>query len=428
MRRMQKIIIQTLQEYLTKHKIDTLYTYGSNDYLIESTLQKLTSLPIIGGDVDFLNTQLGKYIMKEKLLPFSIKDEFLDKINFVNKFLQTETDKIASLLLLNRITPLLINENMYNERLIKGYDLQFEMLHNKIKKSIIKNDIKLESFSNKEIFEFIKQVKSNDLLLVNADNLKTNLLLDKILNCNINKNNQLFTENLFKAILNKNIKFIIISDRELSQFAHLLKVKLYDKKYLYSNIEVPKKLYQLKTNSLQYSLKKLDTDELIESPQIKELSQKQYIQLKNMYLSKKIKGSAKPQICFGLFSNSKLFGTFGVSCEHTFKTPVNLEKPTIYLLSDFAISSSEKHLSKLVLYCILSKEVKLLIERFANKPIKTIYTNVFTDNHSSMKYRGLFDLIKKKKVGESFNLGYAAVLGQWSLKEGYEKWKQKSLK
>ena len=58
-----------------------------------------------------------------------------------------------------------------------------------------------------------------------------------------------------------------------------------------------------------------------------------------------------------------------------------LEQPTIYLLTDFAISpTKEKHLSKLVLYCALSKEAKFLMENIAGKRIKSIATNAFSNN------------------------------------------------
>ena len=79
-----------------------------------------------------------------------------------------------------------------------------------------------------------------------------------------------------------------------------------------------------------------------------------------------------------------------------------------------------------MLYCILSKEVKLLAERLLNKEVKTIYTNVFTKNMSSVKYRDLFILQNRKQMqNETYNLTYFSQMGRWKLKEGLELWKQK---
>lgn len=75
---------------------------------------------------------------------------------------------------------------------------------------------------------------------------------------------------------------------------------------------------------------------------------------------------------------------------------------------------------------MLSKEVKLLAERLLNKEIKSIYTNVFTKNMSSIKYRGLFTLqSRKQRKDGSYNLTYFSVMGKWDLKEGFELWKQR---
>ena len=78
------------------------------------------------------------------------------------------------------------------------------------------------------------------------------------------------------------------------------------------------------------------------------------------------------------------------------------------------------------MYCILSKEVKLLAERLSKRQINSIFTNVFSKNQSSTKYRDLFQLINRKKLNDDmFNLTYAARIGKWNLKEGLKLWKQK---
>jgi hypothetical protein len=133
--------------------------------------------------------------------------------------------------------------------------------------------------------------------------------------------------------------------------------------------------------------------------------------------------------------DDKLVGVFAVSTSPTLSSwDKHIETPTVYMMSDFPIAPSKyKRLSKLIIYCALSKESKMLYEGLANKRIKSLVTTAFTDNPVSMKYRGLLKQLTKKelpddekeKKGFSYQLNYGAALGAWTLKEGFEMWKQK---
>ncbi|MCL2177105.1 MAG: hypothetical protein FWB72_04090 [Firmicutes bacterium] len=184
---------------------------------------------------------------------------------------------------------------------------------------------------------------------------------------------------------------------------------------------------KMKKTKVPHSLEKITKSCKIEEIVIKEISSQQFDVLRALFLSKSVKTFAPAQKCYGLFSKDKLFGAFGFATDFRFNTPAELEKPTIYLIADFVVSpSSVKKLSKLVLYCILSKEVKLLAERFVGKKVNTIYTNVFTDKSVSMKYRGVFDILRKQKISNNINnIGYGANMGKWSLEEGLNLWKRK---
>lgn len=164
----------------------------------------------------------------------------------------------------------------------------------------------------------------------------------------------------------------------------------------------------------------------IDNIEIKQLTFEQFNSLRQKYLSRQIHYLGMPKVCYGLFTNEKLFGAFGLTNDYRNKPPKEIEQPCIYLLSDFVTNSKIRKLSKLVLYCVLSKEVKLLAERLLNKEIKTIYTNVFTKNMSSIKYRDLFTLQERKQMQDgNYNLTYFSQMGKWNLKEGLELWKQK---
>lgn len=162
----------------------------------------------------------------------------------------------------------------------------------------------------------------------------------------------------------------------------------------------------------------------------------QFQELRSLYLSTNVTKVGTPIASYGLFCEGKLFGVFAFGSGYMLKGNERLEKPTVYLMTDFSISPTcEKNLSKLVLYCILSKEARFLAEKVTGKRANSITTNAFSKNPVSMKYRGLLELfgrreIEKDKNGKvkKWNLSYGAPMGQWSLKEGYELWRRKSSK
>lgn len=79
----------------------------------------------------------------------------------------------------------------------------------------------------------------------------------------------------------------------------------------------------------------------------------------------------------------------------------------IWLLSDFCTNNQIPRLSKLILLCVKSKEVKRMMCRILLREISTCYTKVYTHKPVSMKYRGMF----KKVSVERNHLLYETLLG-----------------
>lgn len=66
---------------------------------------------------------------------------------------------------------------------------------------------------------------------------------------------------------------------------------------------------------------------------------------------------------------------------------------------------------------------------------KIIDCPIVSNDVVSMKYRGLFEQYGRRVIEEDdngkplkYNLSYGASAGQWTLREGYEVWKQKFYK
>jgi hypothetical protein len=70
--------------------------------------------------------------------------------------------------------------------------------------------------------------------------------------------------------------------------------------------------------------------------------------------------------------------------------------------------------------CILSSEVRDILEQKMAQNVRSIGTTAFTDRPVSMKYRGVFDLHSRKEG----RLNYLGEAGKWSLEEALTWWRK----
>ncbi|MCC6345680.1 MAG: hypothetical protein IT388_00675 [Nitrospirales bacterium] len=138
---------------------------------------------------------------------------------------------------------------------------------------------------------------------------------------------------------------------------------------------------------------------------------------RNLYLSKKIQpGSGGP--CFLVFAGDKVFGFLIFQAYSQKGGPAD----EIYLLSDFVVPSSRyRRLAKLLLMAACCREVRQVLEEKQIRHYRSILTTAFTHKPVSMKYRGVFELVKR---GEGF-LNYRGEFADISLKEVVSLWKKK---
>lgn len=151
----------------------------------------------------------------------------------------------------------------------------------------------------------------------------------------------------------------------------------------------------------------------------------QSIRMNELFLSKRISyftGGAYLSIVFML--DGQIFGKADFTrSTHTWKLPN--DQLMIYLMSDLAIPSIETRLSKLVLMSLKSVFVKNMIDTHFLDSFGWAGTTVFSQGPASMKYRGLFNLHKRKQNVDGFSLNYYTVLGCFELNEVVELWIKK---
>ena len=95
-------------------------------------------------------------------------------------------------------------------------------------------------------------------------------------------------------------------------------------------------------------------------------------------------------------------------------------------LCDFATNNAIPRVARLVLMCLLSKEVKKTLSRFNRMEAETVFTIAYTKKPVSMKYRGLYDKVKDRCTANS--LFYAGKLGRFANNEEIIKTYLKSVK
>jgi len=120
---------------------------------------------------------------------------------------------------------------------------------------------------------------------------------------------------------------------------------------------------------------------------------------------------------WGLVSNGKIFGLLAVS--RTQKGGVF--DGLFFLVSDMAFSTTKYlRLAKLVLLCSQSVEFRQAVEERLVRSLSTMQTTVFTEKPVSMKYRGLFELVRREKNPP--RLIYRSAVGVITLEEAVRTW------
>ncbi|MCE5280323.1 MAG: hypothetical protein ABFD92_07775 [Planctomycetaceae bacterium] len=155
------------------------------------------------------------------------------------------------------------------------------------------------------------------------------------------------------------------------------------------------------------------TDEVVEPIQVVQIDAKTMNAIRSLYLSQSIIVCDAPRN-YAVLSDGRLLGAF------SFALPRGPLPCDLYLLSDFAVRPTpHKRLSKLILACAVSSEVRADLEQWLCGRIRTIGTTAFTQRAVSMKYRGLFE-VHNRSEGK---VNYLGAAGRWSLQEGFAWWK-----
>ncbi|MBN1663496.1 MAG: hypothetical protein JW943_07850 [Deltaproteobacteria bacterium] len=192
--------------------------------------------------------------------------------------------------------------------------------------------------------------------------------------------------------------------------------------YLYSNLPFAKAFIKPHSNSKKGNYAFLPDDyQITRDGKISILpTDNQHLNYyKNLFLKKGIDHTAGMSP-FLVFLDGYLFGFLLFDI---IRYGMDQEKSSrgIYMLSDFIISHPVKRLSKLLLLVTKSKELREMLKKKFIQNVDFILTTAFTDKPVSMKYRGVYSLLKR---GEGY-LQYATDCGEFTLQESLNIWIKK---
>lgn len=438
-----RIVGKIVKEWNTKR----IYVGCSGNFTIERSISSLIKCPITSNDVTIYSSYIGKWFAGEKLDGLQVHTEFAEKYKVFNGYMDTDVDRIATMIIASDMLSY-DKPGIYFRRMYDAYVEQFPVMHQKLVDKLSKASTNIDTFYNGDVMDLLDMVDTKNDGFISFppfygggyekmwSRLEEVFFYEKPDYKEFDPNKVLDT---FCDKVKKIGNYIICTERPVQQLADSLIGQSETAKgkaiYVYGKSTVTHFIEARVKETNAKPIIKIDKDyELSGDIKVKRINLDQFIENKSMYLSTRVKSTGNPQAMFGLYDGEKCFGFFGISNSYMLGCPGGYEGPSSYLMSDFAVSPTcELKLSKLVLYCVLSKEVRMILEHIAGKRINLINTNVFSKNPVSMKYRGLFELAatremeKDEKTGKVtlYDLSYVAKPGQWTIKEGYEKWKQK---
>lgn len=434
-------------------KCTDIYVGCSGNFTIERMLKNVTNARLHGNDVTIYSCLLGNYFAG---IPLEAKfnEKYEGSMAFVKDYMKTDLDIVTVALLLSKMSVYLGSKpNPHYLRMIDAYKAQWADLFARTKAKVEKAGMFLDSFYSGDVVGWVDEVPRDQGFICyppfySGDYEKMFKVIEEIIAWTPPSYDMIDKDKIFKMFrqLTEREYFMFGTNDKLEEFSeYLIGISQTTNRgvplYVYSKAQ-KSRIVMPSQQVASLFVERLGKDEDIgDEIKIIELKSENFRALRSQYMNPYIKPGSETS-SYGVLVDNKLIGVYAFSASPTLSNwDKHIETPTIYLLSDFPIAPTKyKRLAKLVLYAALSKESKLLAERIANHRIRSLVTTAFSRNPVSMKYRGLFHLLNKKKLSgvekgetdmskiyynQGYQLNYGATMGEWSLKEGLALWKRK---
>ena len=436
----RSVIDEQVRDWRAEH----VWVGCSGNFTIERVLARHGRFRLVGNDVTIYSCALGAYFAGEDF-PVSLKPEYAEEWGVLADYLQDAESVAATILVLSQIAVGLNKDNAYYRRVKGGVRRQWPALHARTVARLRALDLRLAGFWRGGVLEMMDSVPEEAGVIAyppffsgDYENMYANL--DRMFDWPApayRELNAALVDELIDRIIDRSEWMVGVNRRLPALEAHLRGIAQTVNRgvpiYIYAS--GGKARVALPRQEVAPVLAPRLAGEIGDHLAIAELTGPQFSALRSQYMNEHIV-PGQPSFACAVLVDGQVAGAFAYSTAPSQSHwEGRIALPYAYLLSDFPVRPTRyRHLAKLVLYAALSKEARLLCERYGRKRMRSAVTTAYTDHPVSMKYRGLFDLLTRKEQapdgsagnsGKRYQLNYGAPLGEWTLAEGLALWKKK---
>lgn len=428
----------------------------SGNFTVERVLCGVTGHRLHSNDVTLFSAVIGRFLCGEPLA-VALNPDF-EEVAWLREYLRSPEDTVATVLLGSRLVQLLGKQNDYYARMLKAYQEQWPILHEKTRERLLASPLRLASFVAADVGTWIDDLPRDQGFICYPPFFgaakayaRDFARLEQVFVWDGPTYEMLDEERL--AVLFAKVRefrfWLFGSNELLPEFQQYWRgmTKTTNRGvpiYVYAGGGPTRIVRPAQEIEPVLVPRLLQGGEIGKKMALAILSNGQFSSLRSLYMNENIR-PGQATLAVGVLVDGVLVGVFAFSAAPNLVSwDAHIEGPTIYLLSDFPVApSSYPRLSKLVLYAALSQESKMLAERVARKRIRSCVTTAFSQRPVSMKYRGLFDLLTRAEndareqswaadidpvnayYNQAYKLNYGAMMGEWDLAKGLELWKKK---
>lgn len=421
-----------VQEHVRTWGVDDVFIGCSGNFSIERFLGPLGHR-MHGNDVSIYTCQLGKYLSGQ-FVDYTIRPESAEVLAWLEPFMETDADRIATLMLGTRFLQFVGKTGAYFDRMLDGFQRQFPEMHAATKAKVEAVETRLESFHVMDVRDWLRNVVPPEGAVASFPPfdvggyetmwkpLDTHFewaepdydILDEkgihdTLELIMDRDHWILASNHRRPEWEERLVGVVQTSprrRPNYVYASTEKTRIVKPRTVLEPVKVPR---------LGHG------DRIGETLKLAPLTLPQFNMLRAQYLNPKIR-TAAPSASFAVLSEGRIIGAIAV-------LPGKFEPDEIYLMSDFAVASSDyPKLSKLVVMAACSKELQHLMQNAMSRPIRKVATTAFTQKPVSMKYRGLLDLSKRSDSTDpdfAYELQYGGTIGRWTLTEAVAEWRKR---
>lgn len=435
---MQSVIAEHVRQWQGEH----VYVGCSGNFTVERVVQSVRPNVVLhGNDVTIYSCLIGAYLARQAV-PLALQDnEWGAEYAWLAPWIEDPADAIATVLLCTRMLQGMANRAPYYERMRAAYRAQWPELHAATKAKVEKATLRLESFFAGDVVEWVNTIPAGAGVICfppffAGDYESMFARLEDVFAWTPPSYEEFNDDRRVELI-----RRLSTHDGEWMIGTHVRQPTLQDHLcglvqttnrgvpiFIYTHSGAKRIVQPRQELEPVFAPRLGERESLGETLGLAVLTGGQFFTLRSQYMNAHIK-PGMPSVAFGVLVDGKLVGAYALSFAPTLSNWDNhVPMPTAYLLSDFPIAPTKyKRLAKLVLMAALSREAKLLAERYAHHRIRSVTTTAFTDRPVSMKYRGLFELLSRKEGDDGrhrFKLGYGTVYPEFTLAEQLARWKR----